>query len=169
MMVHTETGALLHNDHVATIQSLQSLEGFLVRQSSKRPPDTADAGVRAMLQGLIDTVSNEVGRHFGFEEQHLFPLLAERGEAGIGDFLMHEHATILPLANEVAESARQALEQGFDPTHWRRFHAIGLELAEREIFHIQKEEMGLLAAISMLVDAAADKKLAAIYHSLKAA
>lgn len=169
MMVHTETGALLHNDHVATIQALQSLEGFLVRQSSKRPPDTAEAGVRKTLQGLIDTVANEVDRHFGFEEKHLFPLLAERGEAGIGDFLMQEHATILPLANEVAEAARIALEENFDAASWRRFHAIGLELVEREIFHIQKEEMGLLAAISMLVDAAADKKLAETYKSLQAA
>jgi hemerythrin-like domain-containing protein len=168
MMVHTETGALLHNDHVATIQSLQSLEGFLVRQSSKRPPDTKDQGVRKTLQDLVSTVANEVGRHFGFEEQHLFPLLAERGEAGIGDFLMHEHATILPLAEEVAASAQQALANGFDETSWRRFHAVGLELVEREIFHIQKEEMGLLAAISMLVDAAADKKLAETYRALAA-
>ncbi len=102
MMVHTETGALLHNDHVATIQALQSLEGFLVRQSSKRPADTTEAGVRKTLQGLIDMVANEVGRHFGFEEQHLFPLLAERGEAGIGDFLMHVvhfHVLLQPLTN----------------------------------------------------------------------
>lgn len=169
MMVQTETGALLHNDHVATIQALQALEGFLVRQTSKRPPDTSDRGVRKTLEDLVSTVANEVGRHFGFEEKHLFPLLAERGEAGIGDFLMHEHATILPLAEEVATVAQNALANGFDAESWRRFHAVGLELVEREIFHIQKEEMGLLAAISMLVDGPADKKLAEAFRALAAA
>lgn len=166
MMLQTETGALLHNDHVATIQALQSLEGFLVRQTSKRPPNTADAGVRKALQSLIDTVVNEVDRHFGFEEQHLFPLLAEKGEGGIGEFLKQEHATILPLATDLAEAARAALDTGFEPDGWRRFHAAGLELVEREVFHIQKEEMGLLAAISMLVDAESDRRLAETYRNL---
>lgn len=167
MMVQTETGSLLHTDHVATIQALQSLEGFLVRQTSKRPPDTTDEPVRKALQSLIDMVANEVGRHFGFEEQHLFPLLADKGEAGIGEFLKQEHATILPLANEMAEAARAALDKGFDEASWRRFHAAGLELVEREIFHIQKEEMGLLAAISMLVDGESDRMLADTYRSLQ--
>lgn len=169
MMAQTQTGALLHTDHVATIQALQSLEGFLLRQTAKRAPDTGDQAVRKALESLVATLSNEVGRHFGFEEQHLFPLLAERGESGIGEFLMQEHATILPLANEVAETASKALVEGFDDAGWRRFHEAGLELVEREIFHIQKEEMGLLAAISMLVDPAADAELAERFRGLQAA
>lgn len=169
MMGHTQTGALLHNDHVATIQALQSLEGFLLRQTSKRAPDVKDEAVRKALQSLIDTLTNEVGRHFGFEEEHLFPLLADRGESGIGEFLKSEHATILPLAQEVSEAARNGLANGFDDASWRRFHAAGMELIEREIFHIQKEEMGLLAAISMLVDPAADADLAERYRGLQAA
>jgi iron-sulfur cluster repair protein YtfE (RIC family) len=169
MMVQTETGALLHTDHVATIQALQTLEGFLARNARKAPDAAGDEAVRKALQSLIDTLSNEVGRHFGFEEEHLFPLLAERGEAGIGEFLKQEHATILPLAEEVAATARTALAQGFTDESWRRFHAAGLELVEREIFHIQKEEMGLLAAISMLVDPAADRELAERFRGLQAA
>lgn len=168
MMVQTETGALLHTDHVATIQALQSLEGFLQRHA-RSAPNASDEAVRKVLHGLIETLTNEVERHFGFEEEHLFPLLAERGEAGIGEFLKHEHATILPLANEVADAARTALAKGFTEQSWRRFHAAGLELVEREIFHIQKEEMGLLAAISMLVDPAADRALAERYRGLQAA
>lgn len=168
MMAQTETGALLHTDHVATIQTLQALEGFLAR-NARKAPDAADEAVRKVLQGLIDTLSNEVGRHFGFEEEHLFPLLADRGEAGIGEFLKQEHATILPLAEEVAAAARAALADGFTDASWRQFHAAGLELVEREIFHIQKEEMGLLAAISMLVDPAADRELAERFRGLQAA
>lgn len=168
MMVQTQTGALLHNDHVATIQSLQSLEGFLVRQTPNRVPDVNDASVRKVLDSVIATVENEVGRHFGFEEEHLFPLLADRGEEGIGEFLKQEHETILPLANELAEAARKGIAEGFTEAAWRSFHASGLELVEREIFHIQKEEMGLLAAISMLVDPKSDMELAEIYQSLQA-
>lgn len=168
-MAQTQTGALLHTDHVATIQALQSLEGFLTRQTKKNAPDVTDEAVRKALQSLVTTLTNEVGRHFGFEEDHLFPLLATRGESGIGEFLKHEHSTILPLAEEVAATARKALDEGFTANSWQRFYDASVELIEREIFHIQKEEMGLLAAIGMLVDPAADAELAEIYRGLQAA
>jgi hypothetical protein len=45
-----------------------------------------------------------------------------------------------------------------------RFRDAGAELVEREIFHIQKEEMGLLAAISALVDRDTDARLAETYR-----
>lgn len=167
MMAQTQTGALLHNDHVATIQTLQNLENFLNKQTPKRVPDTADPAVRKMLNNLIVTVNGEVGRHFGFEEEHLFPLLAERGEEGIGEFLKQEHASILPLANACADAARKGLEEGFTEAGWKQFFIDCMELVEREIFHIQKEEMGLLAAIAMLVDPETDGELAVTYQSLQ--
>ena len=46
----------------------------------------------------------------------------------------------------------------------RQFRDTGGELVEREIFHIQKEEMGLLAAISALLDEAEDTALAETYR-----
>ena len=167
MFGNTQIGTLLHEEHVRTIRALQALEEFLLKQTSRRLPDAADAKVRELLEHLLSDVAAEVERHFGFEEGFLFPVLTGRGEGGIAAFLTEEHATILPLARELAESARAALSgDGFTADGWKTFHHRGVELCEREIFHIQKEEMGLLAAISMFVGPEDDARLAAKYQEL---
>lgn len=162
MLMQTQTGALLHEDHMATIASLQQLEEFLGRN---RKPPAVDATVAGFLRDLSNTLRSEVESHFGFEENHLFPEFTSRGETGIVMMLTMEHRTILPLAVQVAELAAQAAEAGaFAEQAWRDFADCGAELVEREIFHVQKEEMGLLAAISALLDADADARLAEIYR-----
>jgi hemerythrin-like domain-containing protein len=166
-MFQTQTAALLHEEHLRTIQALQRLESYLLNQTSRRQPDLAKPEVRAVLEGLLLDVAAEVERHFGFEENHLFPVLAQRGEGGIAAFLTEEHGTILPLAQELATAARAAIAAGgFTAEAWKSFHRSGVELCEREVFHIQKEEMGLLAAIGMYVDAETDATLAARYREL---
>lgn len=167
MMNQTRIGALLHEDHLATLRTLHDLDAFLGRHA-KAPPDLSQPAAREMLAGLRRTVADEVDRHFGFEEEHLFPRLAERGEGMIGEVLRQEHAVILPLARELCEAIAAAeANGGFDDAGWRRFRGRAAELVERETFHIQKEEMGLLAAISMLLDEAADAALAEEYAALK--
>jgi hemerythrin-like domain-containing protein len=169
MMFNTKIAALLHEEHQHTIKALQGLEEYLLTQTSRRLPNLADPKVRALLENVLLSVAAEVERHFGFEENHLFRVLIDQGEAGIAAFLTEEHATILPLAQGLAVQARAALAgEGFTPEGWKEFHRGGIELCEREIFHIQKEEMGLLAAISMYVDGDADAQLAEIYKALVA-
>lgn len=169
LTIKTEIAALLHEEHMHTVDSLQTLEEFLANQTVRRVPDVRTAEVRGLLEGLVATLTSEVGRHFGFEEKHLFPVLVAKGEAGIAAFLTEEHATILPLAQELAGQAEKAVAGGgFTAERWAAFHAQGMELCEREISHIQKEEMGLLAAIAMYVDADADRELAALYEKLTA-
>lgn len=162
MLTQTQTGALLHEDHMATIAMLQRLEEFLGRN---RKPPALDAQAAGFLGELSKTLREEVESHFGFEENHLFPEFTSRGETGIVMMLTMEHRTILPLAVQVAELAAAAAQAGaFAEQAWRDFADSGAELIEREIFHIQKEEMGLLAAISALLDAGADTRLAEIYR-----
>ncbi|OIR02374.1 hemerythrin HHE cation binding domain protein [mine drainage metagenome] len=168
MYAQTQIGTLLHEEHLHTLAALQRLEAFLSRQGNRKAPDVGDAGVRDILSHLLTDVAAEVDRHFGFEEGHLFPVLNQRGEMGIAMILTEEHRTILPLAKDLAALAASALEAGgFSPEAWRDFHDRGGELCEREMFHIQKEEMGLLAAISMFVDAADDAELAVAYRALQ--
>jgi hemerythrin-like domain-containing protein len=170
MFGNTQIGTLLHEEHVRTIQALQSLEEYLLKQTSKRVPDVTSDKVRELLEHLLSDVAAEVERHFGFEEGFLFPVLASQGEMGIAAFLTEEHGCILPLAQELAATAREALNgAGFTPEGWKDFHHRGIELCEREIFHIQKEEMGLLAAISMFVGPEADAELAVKYRESVAA
>lgn len=163
MLTQTETGSLLHRDHMSTIETLQALDAFLGAHR-KAPAMTAEIG--DFLRNLAKTLRDEVERHFGFEENHLFPVFVERGETGIVMMLTQEHRAILPLATQVAELAFNAATEGFAEADWQDFREAGAELAEREIFHVQKEEMGLLAAISALVDPAVDARLAQAYRAL---
>jgi hemerythrin-like domain-containing protein len=164
-MMQTQTGALIHQDHMSTIEMLQDLEQFLGK-NAKAPAVGED--VKLLLKRISRTLRNEVERHFGFEENHLFPVFVEQGETGIVTMLTHEHRSILPLALQVADGAAAAAENGFDDRSWSDFRDAGGELVEREIFHIQKEEMGLLAAISALIDPETDAKLADTFRAVAA-
>lgn len=164
----SQVGRLLHTDHLATLDALQKLESFLVKNGAKKPPAMDDASVRAMLELIKGIVTREVGCHFGFEEEHLFPALAEAGQVGMTMLLKSEHAAILPVAQEIGGLTETALSgNAFAAGDWQRFHELGMELLEREMFHIQKEEMGLLAAINALIDDETDAKLARIFEGMK--
>ncbi|EME68987.1 hypothetical protein H261_15772 [Paramagnetospirillum caucaseum] len=160
--MNTQTGALLHQAHMTTIEALQSLDELL--GSHKKAPAKDDLLGRKLKQ-LARILKSEVENHFGFEENHLFKVFVEQGETGIVTMLTHEHRSILPLALQVADLAVAAAESGFTDATWTEFKDAGAELVEREIFHIQKEEMGLLAAIASLVDPEMDEELANIYRA----
>ena len=133
-------------------------------------PDVQRAEVRGALEKLVAVVNGEVSRHFGFEENHLFPVLAEAGQMGMTMLLISEHRAILPVAEAAAELAEAALAAGaFTPEAWAEFREVGMEFCERELFHIQKEEMGLLAAVAALVGPEQDAKLAETFEGVHAA
>ncbi len=164
--VNSRIGQLLHADHMATLSALQDVEDLLVRQGA-RAPDPKQAEVRAVLERLAALGANEMNRHFGFEENHLFPMLAEAGQVGMTMLLISEHRAILPVAEAAAALARAGLAAGaFTPEAWAELHEAGMEFCERELFHIQKEEMGLLAAIAALIRPEVDTALAETFQSL---
>ncbi len=168
MMNQTRIGALLHEDHMATLRTLNDLDAFVQRQGAT-PPDLAQPSVRKSLDALVATVADEVGNHFGFEEEHLFPRLADAGEGMIGEVLRQEHKVILPLGSALSDAVKAAYDAGgFSAEAWQDFRGKAAELVERETFHIQKEEMGLIAAISMLLDSDDDAELAMQYAEMKA-
>jgi hypothetical protein len=85
----------------------------------------------------------------------LFPRLADAGEADIAALLEEEHATI-------REAARRFIALPKDVVT-KEMQALGLELAERLVSHVQKEEMSLLPALDDLLDEAADAELSLAY------
>lgn len=153
----------LHEEHMATLGTLEKLEGFLLRNKPGKPANAADPGVTALLNLLIALAATEVVEHFRFEEEELFPLLAARGEGDIGGLLADEHAVIRPLSQTIAALSRQAREDGFSPAAWAEFHPLGFELIERMMAHIQKEEMALLPLLEDALDEDDDARLALAY------
>ena len=136
----------LHEEHEATLQLWSRLEASLA--SGRLDAD--------LLRRAAGALEEELGRHFAFEEAELFPRLAAAGESDIGELLAEEHAAIRTAGREFISLAR---ENATDP----RLRALGLELAERLMSHVQKEEMSLLPALDDLLDESADQQLAEAY------
>jgi hemerythrin-like domain-containing protein len=156
------TAQMLHEDHQATIKVIEALDQMIAR-ARKTAPDPDDPVVRATLKATASAISEEVNTHFTFEEDKLFTLLEEMGDAAIGAHLRQEHAAILPLGQDVARRAAQALEGGFSATEWGEFRSVSGALIERMFAHIQKEEMALLPMLDDLLDSETDMELATGY------
>lgn len=159
----SEVGRMLHEEHEATLSILNELEGIILDRAPDQPMDVTVAEDRGHLERLIHVIDRDVQRHFAFEEEALFPILRQRGAGDMVDLLTEEHQAIRPLAGGIGIIVRDALEAGFDRASWNGFRDQVMELMERESFHIQKEEMGLIRALNVLVDAETDRQLAARY------
>lgn len=136
----------LHEEHEATLALWSRLEASLAANK-------LDA---SLLRSAAAALADELDRHFAFEEHELFPRLAAAGEADIGELLAEEHAAIREAGGEFI-----ALVKG-NPAD-ARLRPLGLELAERLIAHVQKEEMSLLPSLDDLLDEATDGELISAY------
>ena len=159
----------LHDDHQATLSLLERMETTLRRLGAGNVPSAEDAVIRNFLTDMISTLEAEVKGHFAFEEEHLFPRFSENIDPGIPMMLKQEHDIIRPLSESLIANARVALAEGFNAESWAAFYDEGLELVEREVFHIQKEEMGFLPELDYLIDASEGPELAMAYAGFKEA
>ena len=157
------TAQLLHEDHQATVGVIEDLDRMIAR-AKRTMPDINDSDVNSTLVKAAASISDEVSRHFSFEEDELFTRLEEMGDAQIGAHLREEHAILLPLGNQVASLARAALSDGFSQASWTEFRASAVELIERMITHIQKEEMALLPMLEETLDPETDLALSTAYN-----
>ena len=162
------TARVLHEEHMASQILLNRVEQAVRAHQPDRPPAVDDGPVNQLLGDLIAALEGEVRRHFAFEEEKIFPRLAEIGDGDIGDMLGEEHTAILPLATELAALAKTARRGGFEPDAWARFRRIGLSFTELLGAHIEKEEAGLIPAVeAMFEDASADDELATEYAAAR--
>lgn len=161
----TRIGQALHAEHQATLAALDGLDRLT---SSRTAPDPADGPARAVLEAVASALEEDVRRHFAFEEDHLFPRLAEAGAAFMVDMLTGEHEDIRPLADSVRADCLRMLDGPLPAADWRRFREEAADLIERETFHIQKEEMGLLAALAQILPPEEDAALADRHAALTA-
>ena len=139
----------IHREHVETLGLLERAEAMLAK--SKAAPDAA-AWPRLAAE-LGANLANEIGRHFRFEEEELFPLVA--GDGDIAALLAEEHQAILSLAERILPRLKSPVAG----RAWTELRELILELIERQVAHIQKEEMSLLPAIEDALDAEQDAEL----------
>jgi hemerythrin-like domain-containing protein len=149
----------LHEEHDATIALMERLERLLARHRDGSPPGAGDPALARLLSDLVTGLSTEVARHFDFEEDHLFTMLGEIGEDGIGCHLRDEHLVIRPIGAKIVQLVREAQAQGFDQARWDEFRRLGLDLCDRLTAHAQKEESALLPLVEDNMDAETEARL----------
>lgn len=157
----------LHNEHMAIISVLERLEALLEENGPDQPPLANDKNTGDILLELANIMEKEIGCHYAFEEEYLFPRFSQMASAGIPMMLKGEHDAIRPLAKLISGQALAAKTNGFDADSWRKFHALGRELVEREVFHVQKEEMGFLPGLQHMLDPNEDPALTAAHAKMK--
>ena len=145
MQTHTrQVSRRLHEEHQATLSLWARLEASLCAGH-------LDA---ALARAAAASLAEEIERHFAFEETELFPRLAAAGEGDIAELLLEEHAAIRAAGRRYIAAVKQ------DPLQ-PSLTFLGLELAERLVSHVQKEEMALLPALEELLDEETDNALTA--------
>lgn len=154
-----DTTRRLHDEHEATLAWVGRLEGFL---GSKRWNAPSDEDKRLLLR-VAGEIEREIERHFTFEETELFPRIAASGEGDIASILEEEHETIRAVGATLVGLARGAAKGTLATAEFQSLRTSGLELSERMVVHIQKEEMALLPAIEDALDDAADRALVLAY------
>lgn len=157
----------LHDEHLVTINILERLEGVFQKYGPKKTPTGDDPEITGLLGDIINLVECDVKNHFSFEEEKLFPLLAAMGDSPISNILTGEHNVILPLGNLLSELAKAAHTDGFVDASWLQFRMSGVELIERMISHIQKEEMALLPMLEDIIEEDEDAALMMAYSEMR--
>jgi hemerythrin-like domain-containing protein len=157
----------LHEEHAAVLAVLERLENLLAANGPQDPPDSSQASVTNLLDDIAAALGDDVTYHYAFEETHLFPRFAELADPGISEMLRQEHEIIRPLAERLVAIIVKAKVDGFTAATWAEFCEIGGEVAEREIFHIQKEEMGFLPALDQILGEDEDGLLQMTYVEMK--
>ncbi len=157
----------LHDDHVLTLALLEKIEATLAKQGKGNCPAEIDENMRSLLNDMTAILTAEITGHFAFEEEYLFPRFAEAADHAIPTMLKGEHDIIRPIAQELTAMAKKAKIDGFDQQSWETFYDLGLEIVEREVFHIQKEEMGFLPALDQIIDPDDEEELIMAYAEKK--
>ncbi len=153
-----QVSRLLDEEHRQHLALLGQLEAALAR-----PGDPALPG---LMKRFGEAIERDVERHFTFEEDSLFPRVADAGDEGIAMLLGEEHAALREVAADLRAPVQAAAAGTLAAADFPRLRRDTLEWVERQVAHIQKETMALLPMLDDLLDEEADRELAFAYASL---
>lgn len=161
MNYKSQTSHALHEDHRAILDLLGRTEQALTR--APRGEGVRSPELIKLMAALGRSLQQDIDRHFGFEERELFVRLADAGDGGIVALLQDEHDAIRAVAQELLPLTDSAAGETLDAAGWDALKRGALEMVERQVAHIQKEEMALLPILDDLLDDETDRQLAFDY------
>lgn len=151
MHSNTQTGRLVHGDHDRTVAMLNRLEAHLHAAETRGIPPMDDPEVRALVADLSAMLEHELGTHYDFEEEAVFPLVAQGGAYELTRLLTDEHEAMRPIGRRLQRYCALALAEGFDEESYGAFVHFGWDLSDRLTRHLQTEEGNLLPALEILL------------------
>ncbi len=163
MYYDSQIAQLLHEEHQRTIDLMNRLEEVTTGRGAKTPPGADDATAISLLADLHAELEATTEHHFAFEEENIFPVLVAAGDTGIPEILGREHELLRELSGQLLPLVDNARDGGMSNGDWDEFRQLALELVEVQISHIQKEEMGLLPALSHLFEPEEESELVMRY------
>ena len=167
MNSNRQTARALHEEHRANLDLLGRVELAVGRapRAGLRSAAVPGSELLRLVAALERQLVQDLERHFDFEERELFTRMIASGDGGIAHLLTGEHEAIRDVAAELLPLARAAAAGALDDAGWSAMARSVLELVERQVSHIQKEEMALLPMLEDLLDDDTDRRLAMEYTS----
>lgn len=160
MAEESPTGEILHQDHLRTLETMNTLEQRIMGPGKARPLAVDDADDQALVTTIIAMLDEDIDRHFAFEEQVLFPELAKKHVGEVTQALIQEHDAVRTLAAAFRDVAERARCETLDAEAWGEFRYAAMDLVPSVLFHIQKEEMTVIRQLRVLLPAEVDRDLA---------
>lgn len=155
---------MFHDEHVATLEVLGRIDSLLLRYRNTRPLDPAtDSEFTRSLSDIEFLISGELPAHFSFEENDLFPLLAQSGAAELGILLTEEHKTIVEIAGQFGKLCAAARHAPVSDADWAETCRLGVIFLTLLTGHIEKEEVALLPALDDIVEITQDGEMVMTY------
>lgn len=159
---------MFHEEHVASGGMLERFQALLHSRPEGPPAKGVDdPEFDRILRDFEALVTGELLTHFKFEEDRLFPLLAEAGEGDMGVLLAEEHITALSVIEVLIALCRSARSGDMSAEDWQNMRRRGLEFVELMEGHIQKEDMGMLPALDNVIDETRDAELTMEYSAMR--
>ncbi len=163
MDIDSQIAQLLHEEHVRMMGLMKRLEGFARGRWGNEYPDIADENIATLLSDLDTELASASEHHFEFEEEKIFPALVAVGDVTVPYLLRQEHDLLRNLSEYMLPLVETARRQGFNTDNWEEFRDLALELAEKHITHIQREEAAMLPALKGLFVETRDDELVTEY------
>ena len=161
MNFRSQVSHALDEEHRTNLDLLGKVEQAFAR--AHRSGGARDRELADLIASFARHTELDLGRHFDFEENELFPRLEAAGEGDIAGLLKDEHGAIREVAAELMPLAQAAAAGTLDDAGWSALKRCTLEMVERQVAHIQKETMALLPMLDDLLDADTDRELSFNY------
>jgi len=163
MEFRRQTCRRLHEEHEAVFELLRRLQRALADSHADAAPDFLAPSWSALLRDVRSGLEFEVARHFDFEEQSLFPILAEAGDGDLVELLNEDHKVIRDVTAPLLELVGKGRTGKLDASGWHSLKRLGLELCDRLTEHALKEEQALLPVLESVLSEDGDRELFAAY------